>query len=153
MKRIILLLSIAYCFAGDLTAQPLQVVSAVENGVVHGPGMALPRNVDPHYIYDVHYTITLSCNNFKSIVLDSLYLGSICTRLTINSNVSVDSQQHTYTISVAYNGPGNKGITPGSGREKERRTIASDLVIYKYRGKKFILPIKGITVGHMVYPC
>ena len=152
MKRILVAVISLYCFAGHLTAQPLKLISAIEDGVVHGPGVALPRDAHPKYTYDINYTITLSYENLKSIVLDSLYIGNITTGLIINGNVTIDNINNTFTIRIhSYSTTGD--IPPVSGRETERHTIASNLIIYEYKGKKYIVPIKGITVGHLSLPC
>jgi hypothetical protein len=152
MKKVLVAIIVLYCLAGHLTAQSLKFVSAVEDGTVHGPGKALPRNAHPKYTYDIHYTITLSYENLKSIVLDSLYLGNITTRLFINDNLKIDNINHTCTIRI-HSYTSTDDIRPVSGRETERRTIASNLIIYKYKGKKYILPFSGFTVGHLSLPC
>jgi hypothetical protein len=152
MKRILVATIVLYCFAGHLTAQPLQFVSAVENGTVHGPGKVLPRNIQPKYIYNIYYTITLSYEKLRSLVLDSLYMGNNATRLIINGNVTIDSKNNTCTI-VVHSCNSTNDILPVAGREMERHTIASNIIIYEYKGKKYILPVKAITVGHLVYPC
>src|ERR1700677_2596282 len=90
MKRILVAVIVLYCFAGHLTAQPLILVSAVENGTVHGPGKVLPMGVQAKYTYNIYYTFTLSYEKLKSLVLDSLYLGNTTTRLVINDNVKID---------------------------------------------------------------
>jgi hypothetical protein len=152
MKKVLVAVIVLYCFAGHIAAQPLELISAVENGTVHGPGKALPRGAHPKYTYDIYYTITLSYENLKSLVLDSLYIGNITTGLIINDNVTIDSTNHVFTILI-HSYSSTDDIPPRAGRETERRTIASNLIIYEYKGKKYIIPIKGITVGHLYLPC
>lgn len=100
MKKILVAVIVVYCFAGHLAAQPLTFVSAIENGTVHGRGAAMPRDSHPKYTYDIYYTITLSYEKLKSLILDSLYMGAATTRLIMDGNVKIDDINHTFTIVV-----------------------------------------------------
>ncbi len=142
MKKLI---GIVLCFfLGHLTAKQIKVVSATKHIVFQysDGGRVLLRSKyysnNPRPSITNRYSVILDCKNFNSVVLDSICIDNIREKLILNSNVTIDTLHHTYSIIMYSPGRPNPPVV--------NNINIPDHILYEYRRKKYTLLIKEIAV-------
>lgn len=132
MKKLIGVVVLSCCLSYNLWAQQLELLSATRQqwdytpGTSHGPG---PFAIGMKYRFNFH------CDDFNSIVLDSIFLGSDKTSLCYgNSSTTLDTQHHIYSLFY-------------TGRLYMKNIPNDDPVIitYKYKGIKYSRLVTDFT--------
>jgi hypothetical protein len=139
MKKLMLVVVASFSLLCNARAQQLKLLNAESNG---WEGGAVPRDRNAPPAGGINYTIALSCDNYDSLTLDSIYICNVRAKLLVNANFTVDKRQHPSIINIHLG-------TPTQGFPSNRKIDGAGLIIYEYKGIKCSLLIKEIKAGRI----
>jgi|SRR6185437_1241983 len=132
MKKLIIVIIVLCSFSHNLLAQQLKLASATEQEWDYTPGCSHPSRPYPK---GIKYRFNFNCSDYKSIVFDSIFLGSEKSLLFYgNSSDIVDTLHHFYTL-----------LYKGNLYMNTRCVDNPIVILYEYKGVKYSLLVKDIT--------
>ena len=132
MKKLITAVIVTCCFSYNLLAQQLELLSATRQEWDYTPGTSHGRGP---FAIGMKYRFNFCCDDFKSMVLDSIIIGSDKLPLCYGiSSIRLDAQNHVYSL-----------LCTGKDYFKNIPNDNPVIIIYEYKGIKYHQLVEGFT--------